>query len=66
MNWPYKLERYIILDWKGLPVNKHSNLLVQFVSYKEKEVCEYASRALPNSNLFRNQDYEAITLAREY
>jgi hypothetical protein len=38
MDGPNKLECYIKLGWKGLPVSNTSNLLAQIVSFEEKEV----------------------------
>ncbi len=38
MNGPNMLESYIAARLEKLPIDKHSSLLVQFVSYEENEV----------------------------
>ncbi len=49
MNQPNKLDFYITLGWKGTS-DKHSNLLGQFLSYKEKEVLWIHTLALLKNN----------------
>jgi hypothetical protein len=48
-NEPNKLECFVTLSWKGLPLTKNSSLLAPFVSYKENEVLQLYSQ---NFNFF--------------